>query len=47
MNREAWFISPEDVILQKMNAYDEGGSDKHLRDITGVLKTLGPRVDRT
>ena len=44
--RMASFISPEDVIIKKMAAYNEGESDKHLRDITGVLKSLGPRVNR-
>jgi len=43
---EANYSSPEDIILKKMDFYREGGSDKHLRDITGVLKILGDRVDR-
>ncbi len=41
-----WFASPEDVILKKMVYFEEGGSDKHLRDITGVLKLQGDRLDR-
>ncbi len=32
------FASPEDVILKKMEFYREGGSEKHLRDIAGVLR---------
>ncbi len=43
---KAAFASPEDVILKKMEYYREGGSDKHLRDICGVLKVLGDRLDR-
>lgn len=43
---EAWFASPEDVIIKKMEYYRQGGSEKHLRDITGVLKISGARVDR-
>lgn len=43
---EAFFTSPEDVILKKLEFYQLGGSEKHLRDITGVLKILGPRVDQ-
>lgn len=43
---EASFSSPEDVILMKMAFYREGGSDKHLRDIAGVLTTSGDEVDR-
>jgi hypothetical protein len=29
-----------------MEYYREGGSEKHLRDIAGVLKIMGDRVDR-
>jgi hypothetical protein len=43
---EAWFASPEDVILKKLEYYREGGSEKHIRDILGVLKDRGDRVDR-
>jgi len=32
------FSSPEDVILKKMEYYKIGGSEKHLRDIMGVIK---------
>jgi hypothetical protein len=38
-NFQAWFIAPEDVIRNKLLFYQMGGSDKHLRDITGVLRT--------
>ncbi len=44
---EVSFASPEDVILKKMEAYREGGSDKHLRDIAGVLKISGKDLDRS
>lgn len=43
---EADFSSPEDVIIKKMEFYKEGGSEKHLRDITGILKVSGEIVDR-
>jgi DNA-binding CsgD family transcriptional regulator len=33
-------------LLQKMEYYKEKGSDKHLRDITGILKVSGRDVDR-
>lgn len=39
------FSSPEDVILKKMEYYREGGSEKHLRDIAGVLKISGDEID--
>ena len=42
---DASFSSPEDAILKKMEFFREGGSDKHLRDITGVLTTSGSEID--
>lgn len=42
---EAIFSSPEDAILRKMEFYREGGSDKHLRDIAGVLKANAGGID--
>jgi len=43
---QANFAAPEDVIIKKMEYYKEGGSDKHLRDIAGILKISGRAVDR-
>jgi hypothetical protein len=40
------FASPEDVIIKKMEYYKMGGSEKHLRDITGILKISGDSLDR-
>jgi len=37
--------SPEDVIIMKMRYYREGESEKHLRDIAGILKILGDDID--
>jgi hypothetical protein len=42
----ASIISPEDLILKKMEFYREGGSDKHLRDIAGMLVISGEIIDR-
>jgi len=42
---EANFASPEDVILKKMVFYKEGESEKHLRDIAGILKISGDMID--
>lgn len=39
------FASPEDVILKKMVFFKEGASDKHLRDIAGILKISGDIID--
>lgn len=44
-DREGNVASPEDVIIGKMLYYQEGQSDKHLRDIAGILKTSGDLVD--
>lgn len=39
------FASPEDVILKKMEYYAEGGSEKHLRDISGMIMISGEIID--
>ena len=43
--KHVWFASPEDVILKKLFYYKEGGSEKHIRDILGVLKLQGGSID--
>lgn len=42
----AAFASPEDAILKKLEFFEKGGSDKHLRDILGVLDISGDEIDR-
>lgn len=42
---QANFSSPEDVIIKKIDFYRQGGSEKHLRDITGILKISGGIID--
>lgn len=42
---DASFATPEDAIIKKLEYYREGGSEKHLRDIAGVLKTSRNEVD--
>ena len=42
---QANFAAPEDVIIKKMEYYKAGGSEKHLRDIAGILKISGEMVD--
>jgi hypothetical protein len=42
-----WFASAEDVILKKLEYFQEGGSDKHVRDIAGILKVQAERIDRS
>jgi hypothetical protein len=36
----------EDVIVKKMDFFRQGGSEKHLRDIAGILKISGDDLDR-
>ena len=36
-NSEVFMASPEDVILKKLEYFREGASQKHLRDIQGIL----------
>ena len=36
---------PEDVILGKLLYYQEGGSEKHLRDISGIMRINPSLVD--
>lgn len=43
--REVNFAAPEDVILKKMEYYKMGGSEKHLRDITGIFKIYKGKMD--
>ena len=44
---DANVATPEDVILGKLVYYREGGSEKHLRDISGILMISGDSVDRS
>jgi hypothetical protein len=41
------FAAPEDIIIMKMRYYQEGGSEKHLRDIVGILKISGDEVNKS
>lgn len=41
----ASFASPEDVIIKKLEFFVAGGSDKHLRDITGMLRLSANDID--
>ena len=44
---EAWFLSPEDVILYKLSYYRQGGevAQKHPTDIANMLGLIGSQLD--
>jgi hypothetical protein len=42
---EAWFASPEDVIIKKMECYRQDRLEKHLRDIDGVIRARRGEID--
>jgi hypothetical protein len=41
----AFFITPEDIVLAKLIAFRETGSDKHLRDARGVVMSQWGTLD--
>ncbi|MFN2623038.1 MAG: hypothetical protein ABR611_09350 [Chthoniobacterales bacterium] len=42
---DVWVAPPEYVIIGKLEFFREGGSEKHIRDIQGILK--GAEIDRS
>lgn len=44
-NVRTMVAAPEDVILGKLIYYQEGGSDKHIRDIAHILQVSGAIID--
>jgi len=44
-DKMAYFSRPEDVIIHKLIFYKEGQSEKHLRDIQGMLRVSGGQLD--
>ena len=42
---QVWVAPPEYVLLWKLEFFREGGGDKHLRDIRGMLEVSGPEID--
>jgi hypothetical protein len=45
-DRDVMTAAPEDVIIGKLWYYSQGGGDRHLRDIAGILRVTGDGVDR-
>lgn len=44
-SQNVYFISPEDLILSKLQWHEETYSTKHLEDIDSVLKISGKKLD--
>lgn len=44
--RSFWLAPPEYVIIRKLEYFREGGSDKHLRDIRGMLAASAGLMDQ-
>jgi len=42
---EVSYSSPEDIIVSKIEFYQQGRSEKHLRDIAGIIKISGDDLD--
>lgn len=40
-----WLAPPEYVILRKLEYYREGESERHLRDIAGILEISSEKID--
>ena len=43
--RQIAFAPSEYIILGKLEFFEEGGSDKHLRDIGAMMQESGPEID--
>jgi hypothetical protein len=43
--RGLYLAPPEYVVLRKLEFFRQGGSDKHIRDIQGILETMGEPWD--
>ncbi|MBL0172094.1 MAG: hypothetical protein IPP90_15490 [Gemmatimonadaceae bacterium] len=44
---EVPIASPEQVILQKLRFRQRGASERHLRDVRGILRVMGDAIDIT
>lgn len=42
---EAWCSPPEELIVKKLSYYQQGASDKHLRDIASMLRISPQEID--
>ncbi|MEI6424562.1 MAG: hypothetical protein WCP55_20260, partial [Lentisphaerota bacterium] len=40
-----FFAPPEYVVIRKLEYYKEGGAEKHIRDIKGILSVSKDIID--
>lgn len=45
VNEEVWVAPPEYVILKKLTYYKEGGSQKHIEDIRGMMDVSAKQIN--
>jgi hypothetical protein len=45
-DRSGYTAASEDVIIGKLWYYQEGGSEKHLRDVAAMLQVSGDEIDK-
>src|SRR5262249_50330182 len=43
---DAWYASPEDVILKKLVYFKIGESPKHVSDCASIIRVQGEQLDR-
>ena len=36
---------PEVIVVRKLEWFRDGGTDRHLRDVRGILEYVGPSLD--
>jgi hypothetical protein len=44
-DRTIWFAPVEYVIVRKLEYHAQSGSDRHLRDIAGIVRVSGENID--
>lgn len=44
-DEKVWVAPPEYVILKKLTYHKEGGSQKHIEDINGMLEVSGDQIN--
>jgi len=46
LNKKVGFMSPEDLILSKLEWYKESRSSRHLEDIESIFRISGDKLDK-